>query len=292
MVDNLNIERIELVDLKPADYNPRKISKKNRDKLKKSLDEFGLVEPLVINLKDNKLISGHQRFDLLLESNVESVNLIRKGDIGWVFPDEDLIIKDENHEKALNLALNRISGEWDIERLTPLLDELEDLDLAPLTGFDMELEEVDVDFVKIPEKEEIIEDTFVSNQIPTVHEPKEEVYEEEEEEDNLINVSVDKKSDKIPEPIQKETPVRTSQGFVNLGDVYKIDNNIILCEKEADNLNIKSLLNNKLPSTSLNNYDLNFVKVMGMDLNLYITENPKILEEIIQSHQYVDIIKL
>lgn len=50
------IERINLWDLRPADYNPRKINDKEKEKLKKSLTEFGLVEPLLVNLKNNTML--------------------------------------------------------------------------------------------------------------------------------------------------------------------------------------------------------------------------------------------
>ena len=63
----------------------------------------------------------------------ETLHLLRLGDIGWVFPDTELKVKSEDHEKALNLALNKVSGEWDEIKLAPLLEDLS------LKGFDIEL---------------------------------------------------------------------------------------------------------------------------------------------------------
>ena len=71
------------------------------------------------------------------------------GDIGWVFSDTDLEIKDDNHEKALNLALNRISGEWNYDELNKLLDELAEFDLDKVTGFDYDLDEIDYEFIPL-----------------------------------------------------------------------------------------------------------------------------------------------
>ena len=93
----------------------------------------------------------------------EELNLIRLGDIGWVFPDTDLKIPSEDHEKALNLALNKISGEWDTPKLEELLTELD------LSGFGIELtgfDELDIGDLNIElpsftdEPTEIIEDDF------------------------------------------------------------------------------------------------------------------------------------
>ena len=114
----LNIKKIKIDDIKPASYNPRKIDTKNFKKLSDSIEKFGLVDPIIINLKNHNIIGGHQRFDYLYyEKKDTELHLIELGDIGWVFSDTDLSIKDENHEKALNLALNRISGEWKYDEL-------------------------------------------------------------------------------------------------------------------------------------------------------------------------------
>ena len=64
MVD-IDIEKIDINSLVPADYNPRKISDKDYNNLKNSIDEFGIVDPIIVNLKNNTIISGHQRFDVL-----------------------------------------------------------------------------------------------------------------------------------------------------------------------------------------------------------------------------------
>lgn len=106
--------------LNPAEYNPRQISKHDLESLKRSLTEFGFVEPVVIN-KDNTIIGGHQRVKAAKELGIEQVPVIQL----------DL---DKDKEKALNLALNRISGEFDEDMLSTILKTLDD-ELLELSGF-------------------------------------------------------------------------------------------------------------------------------------------------------------
>ena len=112
----MKIKTIKLTDIKPTEYNPRQISDSDKLKLKNSLKTFGLVDPIIINLKNNNIIGGHQRYDALLDNFMEensfneTLQLLELGDVGWVFTDEDLKIESSDHEKVLNLALNKING--------------------------------------------------------------------------------------------------------------------------------------------------------------------------------------
>jgi len=146
----MKVEKIKITDLIPSDYNPRIMPENEATKLRNSLETFGLVDPIVINLKNNHIIGGHQRFEVLIDQHLEDnkifdeLNMIRLGDIGWVFTDTDLKVESEDHEKALNLSLNKISGEWDSEKLFVILEELEvnnfDIELTGFDGFDEEIE--------------------------------------------------------------------------------------------------------------------------------------------------------
>ena len=148
-----NLEQIKLKDIKPAPYNPRQITPQDLEKLNQSIKEYGLVDPILIHLKDNTIIGGHQRYKILKQQNqetgeYETLQLYKRGDIGWIFTNETLTIPTESHEKGLNLALNKISGEWDYLKLNNLIDEL--LDDANfninLTGFDdLDLESLNKD---------------------------------------------------------------------------------------------------------------------------------------------------
>ena len=94
-------------------------------KIKNSIINFGYVEPIIIN-KDFTVIGGHQRLKVLKELNYEKIECI-------------VVDLDKTQEKALNIALNKISGEWNTEKLENLLQELlqENFDVN-LTGFDSE----------------------------------------------------------------------------------------------------------------------------------------------------------
>lgn len=147
---SLKTKKIKIKDIKPASYNPRQIDDTNKENLQKSIEEFGLVDPIIINLNNNNIIGGHQRFDYLCSLDEETeLHLLELGDVGWVFSDTDLKIKDAEHEKALNLALNRISGEWNINALNNILDELKEFQLDDLTGFDYSLDDFDYEFVPL-----------------------------------------------------------------------------------------------------------------------------------------------
>lgn len=134
-------ETIHINDLKPAEYNPRVMKNSEMEKLKKGLKNHGLIDPIIIDLTDeNTVIGGHQRLEALKELHPEEdlqLNLIRLGDIGLVINETNLKVHDKNDQKAKNLALNKISGEWDYELLDELLQDLqEDHYDIELTGFD------------------------------------------------------------------------------------------------------------------------------------------------------------
>ena len=151
--DTINFEEIN-----PAEYNPRLISDTEYSQLGNSIKEFGLVDPIIINLKNNKIIGGHQRFKVLTEEytlnpqEYETLPLLRLGDIGWIFTNKDLELNTEEEEKALNIALNKISGEWDYPKLNLVIDDLLDdhtFDID-LTGFDMlDMKDLNIDLDKL-----------------------------------------------------------------------------------------------------------------------------------------------
>lgn len=144
----MQIEKIKITDIYPADYNPRTISKDEKTKLKNSIDNFGIVEPILINLHNNRIIGGHQRFDVLLDQYIldndlyAELNLLKLNDsYGWVFPDNDKDLSSEDMEKALNLVLNntKVMGTFDGEKLAQVFNELNESGFnTSLTGFNNE----------------------------------------------------------------------------------------------------------------------------------------------------------
>lgn len=144
----MQIEKKKVIDLVPADYNPRKDLKpgdKEYEKLKRSIDEFGYVDPLIWNKRTSRLVGGHQRLKVLKDMGIDEVDVV-------------VVDMDEEKEKALNVALNKISGDWDKDKLMLLITDLqgEDFDVS-LTGFDPE--ELD-DLFKDDMKDGVKDDNF------------------------------------------------------------------------------------------------------------------------------------
>ena len=130
-------EKISINDIIPSEYNPRIITQKDKEILKNSLTEFGLVDPIIVNLKNNTIIGGHQRYFILKELGVTELFLVSQGDIGWIFLQEELSIPSDDYEKALNISLNQQAGQWNYEKLYPILDNFNEINFdTDLTGFD------------------------------------------------------------------------------------------------------------------------------------------------------------
>ncbi len=124
----MQIEKRAVADLKAAEYNPRKDLKPGDaeyEKLKRSIQEFGYVEPVIWNKRTGVVVGGHQRLKVMK-------------DLGYTEVDCVVVDLDEAKEKALNIALNKISGEWDNDLLASLLKDLDGsgYDIT-LTGFDL-----------------------------------------------------------------------------------------------------------------------------------------------------------
>lgn len=143
----MEIKELSLKDLKPAAYNPRKKLKKGDkeyEKIKQSLLKFGYVDPIIVN-KDMTVIGGHQRLTVLKDLDYETAKCVIVD-----LPKED--------EKALNIALNKITGQWDEALLAELLVDLQESDFnLDLTGF--EPPEID-DILSNVHDKELSEDEF------------------------------------------------------------------------------------------------------------------------------------
>lgn len=136
-------EKIKLSSLIPLDNNPRKISKKSLTDLRNSINEFGFVDPIIINMSNNHIISGHQRCRVLDEDGVEELYLLRLGDVGWCFTETDLEVVDDAHEMGLNIGLNKISGEWDNEILKEMDLTISDIDIEGNVSIEQEEDTAD-----------------------------------------------------------------------------------------------------------------------------------------------------
>ena len=123
----MQIEKLKTDRLIPADYNPRKDLKPGDpeyEKLKRSIEQFGYVEPVIWNKTTGRVVGGHQRLKVLLDMGITEVECV-------------VIEMDEEKEKALNIALNKISGDWDKDKLALLIADLQGADFdVSLTGFE------------------------------------------------------------------------------------------------------------------------------------------------------------
>ncbi len=115
-------EKRNVTDLKPSDYNPRKMTPEEKKDIERSLDGFGRVVPLIINIGTRKdtIIGGHQRWKIYSEKKVEEVDVM--------VPSRELSFEEE---QELNLRLNKNQGSWDYDLLQDM-----DLDLLLDVGFD------------------------------------------------------------------------------------------------------------------------------------------------------------
>ncbi len=161
---NMRIEKIPIEKLNPAKYNPRKDLKPGDpeyEKLKRSIEEFGYVEPIVWNERTGNVVGGHQRLKILKE-------------LGRTEIEVTVVDLDEIKEKTLNLALNKISGDWDMPKLKDLLLELDtgELDIE-ITGFDEEeIERLMTQFSPIDLDEDEREEDDEDNSKTIYHCPK------------------------------------------------------------------------------------------------------------------------
>jgi DNA modification methylase len=113
-------------EISSAKYNPRKITDEAMGRLTKSLAEFGNIQPITWNVRTGNVVGGHQRLKVYKAMGKTEVDV-------WAV---DL---DEQKEKAANIALNKLSGEFDMPMLKDILEEIDtgDLDME-ITGFGMD----------------------------------------------------------------------------------------------------------------------------------------------------------
>jgi len=113
-------------EIAPAKYNPRKISDEAMGRLTKSLAEFGNIQPITWNARTGNVVGGHQRLKVYQAMGKTEVEV-------WAV---DL---DEQKEKAANIALNKLAGEFDLPALKDILEDIDTGDLdVEITGFSMQ----------------------------------------------------------------------------------------------------------------------------------------------------------
>jgi len=142
----MKVQIKKIIDLKPAEYNPRELTKKQYEDLKKSLQEFGVVEPILVNMhndRENVVIGGHQRLRIWSELGNTEIECVE-------------VKLPLDKEKELNVRLNKNGGQWDWDLLANNFESADLIDwgfdeddvLAELTEDD-EKEEPEVVFSEI-----------------------------------------------------------------------------------------------------------------------------------------------
>ena len=149
----MEIRTVNKSKLNPALYNPRKDLDPGDieyEKLKKSILAFGEVDPIIWNEKTGNIVGGHQRFKVLRDMGQEDF-------------DVSVVSLKPSEEGALNIALNKIAGEWDYPKLKDLISEIDtgEFDIE-VTGFDAdeltELFGLSVDIIEPPDFQNIDHD--------------------------------------------------------------------------------------------------------------------------------------
>ena len=121
----MKITLVNINSLNPAEYNPRQISNKQYEDLKASMEKFGCVDPIIININPERLnvvVGGHQRLRILRDLGAEKVPTVS-------------VNLSEEDERELNVRLNKNGGDWDID----LLSNFDIVDLKEWGFKDIEL---------------------------------------------------------------------------------------------------------------------------------------------------------
>ena len=233
----MEIVKVDINELISPEYNPRQITDDEMEKLKNGINEFGYVAPIIVNKHNNHIIGGNQRY--------EALKSLGYTDVDVVFVDEP----DSNREKALNIALNKISGEWDYDKLQEVLQELE---LSPLnvelTGFD----------------EPELENFCIEEEDQKEHEP------------------VEVAEDDYDEPDDLEVTVQT-------GDIYILGNHRLMCGDSTKTEDVALLMEGKQadmvftdpPYDLEDNYSTIIFKNAKANAEIFIMTNERKLAHII-----------
>lgn len=163
----MDIRIIPIDQINAATYNPRvdlQPGDPEYEKLRRSIESFGYVEPIVWNERTGNMVGGHQRYKIMVNEQGHTELAVSVVDL------------DDHQERLLNLALNKVSGRWDDEALAQLLEELQEAGAEMgLSGFDQdEIGELIAALPEVPDIEEpVVEDEFdVEKALNGIKEPE------------------------------------------------------------------------------------------------------------------------
>jgi len=138
------MKTVKLADLNPAPYNPNYMDKTQTRQLSSSIDTWGYLDPIIVNQRNMVVVGGHQRLTKLLKKGILEEDVV-------------LVDLDTTNEKALNLALNKIKGQFDETKLESLIEDLE------IEGFNVELtgfQNTELESLFPEEKLPVVDDDF------------------------------------------------------------------------------------------------------------------------------------
>lgn len=233
----MEIVKVNINDLISPEYNPRQITDEEMGKLKNSINEFGYISPIIVNKHNNHIVGGNQRCLALKQLGYNMIDVIYINE------------PDINKEKALNIRLNNLSGEWDMAKLEKVIDELkmEKFDIT-LTGFEID----NVESFDDLEVNNIHFNETISSDLNTGLKPE------------IIQSNAD-------EPVTTHKEDEYAGGLtdddvtVKIGDVYVLGNHRLMCGDSSDRQNIDILIDKDKIDLILTDppYGINIVNTNG-----------------------------
>ena len=130
----MQIEYKLISELNPAIYNPRQITTKQYNDLKKSIEKFGIVDPIIIN-KDMTVIGGHQRLKICTALKYKEIDCV-------------VLDLSKEEERELNVRLNKNTGEFDMDILA------NEFDIDELVDWGFKHIDLDINIDKIDDEKE------------------------------------------------------------------------------------------------------------------------------------------
>lgn len=107
----MEITNVKIEDLKENPENPRQATEKEFNDLKKSIQKFGIVDPIIVNKRTQRIVGGHFRVKVAKSMGIKEMPAV-------------YVDLDEAQERELNVRLNKNLGEWDWDKLTGFDKEL------------------------------------------------------------------------------------------------------------------------------------------------------------------------
>lgn len=232
------VETVKIDDLISPEYNPRHITPEALESLKQSIDEFGYIDPLIVNQVNMHVVGGNQRLECLKALDYEEVEVI--------FINEP----DINREKAINIRLNNSSGDWDIGKLDTIFNDLE------IEGFDLTLTGFATENLQPFETSDEDTDIPTSETIPS---------------DLNTGLKPETKQSNADEPVTTHKEDEYAGGLtdddvtVKIGDVYVLGNHRLMCGDSSDRQNIDILIDKDKIDLILTDppYGINIVNTNG-----------------------------